>query len=170
METNPFRSARAEKPGSQTPPSATQGPVTPASGFGAVRPWVTARVAGQKWFFRAPLLLILAWILKQHLADPMYSSIFSGLNLGFHEADHAAFVWFGNRFLSIAGGTIFELGIPAAAGIYLLFKQRDPFGAAVCVFWLGTALVGAGIYAADATAKVLPLVSPFGPVDPGSHD
>ena len=56
------------------------------------------------------------------------------------------------------------------AGIYLAVKQRDPFGAAVCAFWLGTALVGVGIYAADARAQALPLVSPFGPVDVDSHD
>lgn len=45
-----------------------------------------------------------------------------------------------------------------------------PFGATVCLFWLGTALVDAGVYAADARAQALPLVSPFGPVDVDSHD
>jgi len=35
---------------------------------------------------------------------------------------------------------------------------------------MGTALVGAGVYAADARAQALPLVSPFGPVDSSSHD
>ncbi len=49
-------------------------------------------------------------------------------------------------------------------------RQRDPFGAAVCVFWLGTALVEAGHYAADARAQALDLVSPFGAVDVDSHD
>lgn len=60
--------------------------------------------------------------------------------------------------------------LDGAAGVYLALKQRDPFGAAVCLFWLGTALVGAGVYAADARAQALPLVSPFGPVDVDSHD
>jgi hypothetical protein len=83
---------------------------------------------------------------------------------------HAAFSWFGSGLLTTAGGTIFQLGIPLAAGAYLLVKQRDPFGAAFCLFWLGTALFGAGVYAADARAQALPLVSPFGPVDPTSHD
>jgi hypothetical protein len=62
------------------------------------------------------------------------------------------------------------MAIPLAAGAYLLYKQRDPFGAAVCVFWLGTSLFNAGVYAADARAQALPLVSPFGPVDVDSHD
>ena len=132
--------------------------------------WLGERVEGRRWWVRAPLLVILAWILKGYVDDPLASSIFSGINLGFHEMGHAAFMWFGNRMLSTAGGTIFELGIPVAAGGYLLHKQRDPFGTAVCLFWLGTALFGAGIYAADARAQALPLVSPFGPVDVDSHD
>lgn len=49
-------------------------------------------------------------------------------------------------------------------------KQRDPFGAAVCGFWLGTAPVEAGVYAADARAHALNLVSPFGAVDVDRHD
>ena len=74
------------------------------------------------------------------------------------------------NFWTTAGGTLFEVGVPAIAGVYLWWKQRDPFGATVCLFWVGTALFGVGIYAADARAQALPLVSPFGPVDPGSHD
>jgi hypothetical protein len=110
------------------------------------------------------------WILNGYLSDPLNTSIFDGVNLAFHEMGHAAFYWFGNRLLTVAGGTIFQLAIPLAAGAYLLRRQRDPFGAAVCVFWLGTALFGAGVYAADARAQALPLVSPFGPVDVDSHD
>ncbi|MCH7990912.1 MAG: hypothetical protein IIC35_00665 [Gemmatimonadetes bacterium] len=135
-----------------------------------VRTWIETRVAGKTWWYRAPLLLIFAWMLNGYLVDAASSSIFDGINLGFHEMGHAAFSWFGNRILTTAGGTIFQLGIPIAAGAYLLHRQRDPFGAAVCVFWLGTALTGAGVYAADARAQVLPLVSPFGPVDVDSHD
>ena len=135
-----------------------------------MRAWVEARVEGQVWWYRVPLLLILVWMLRGYLNDPLASSIFNGINLGFHEAGHAAFSWLGNRMLTTAGGTIFELGIPVAAGVYLALKQRDPFGTTVCLFWLGTALVGVGIYAADARAGALPLVSPFGPVDPDSHD
>ncbi|MDA0328466.1 MAG: hypothetical protein O2958_05595 [Gemmatimonadetes bacterium] len=132
--------------------------------------WLQERVAGQVWWYRAPLLVVFAWMLDGYLDDRAYYSLFDGINLGFHEMGHAAFMLFGNRILTTAGGTIFQLGIPVIAGAYLLHKQRDPFGAAVCVFWLGTALVGAGIYAADARAQDLPLVSPFGPVDVDSHD
>ena len=136
----------------------------------SVRAWVAERVRGQTWWLRAPLLLVLAWILHGYLTDSLNTSIFDGVNLAFHEMGHAAFIWFRSRILTVAGGTIFQLGIPITAGAYLLHKQRDPFGATVCVFWLGTALFGAGVYAADARAQALPLVSPFGPVDVDSHD
>jgi len=139
-------------------------------GVRSVREGIAERVAGKVWWVRAPLVAVLAWILHRYLSDPTYTSIFRGLNLGFHEMGHAFFSAFGNRMLYTAGGTIFEIVIPVVAGLYLLLKQRDPFGAAICLFWLGTALVGIGLYAADARAQALPLVSPFGPVDVDSHD
>jgi hypothetical protein len=117
-----------------------------------------------------PVLVVLVLILRGYLGDATHTSIFDGVNLAFHEMGHAAFFWLGNRILTTAGGTIFQLGIPLAAAAYLLHKQHDPFGAAVCAFWLGTAMFGAGVYAADARAQALPLVSPFGPVDVDSHD
>lgn len=132
--------------------------------------WVRERVSGQVWWYRAPLLLVLAWILHRHAQDPLHTSIFYGINLGFHEMGHALFSWSDHRALTAAGGTILEITVPLAAAAYLLLKQNDPFGATVCLFWLGTVLVGAGAYAADAMAQALPLVSPFGPVDVDSHD
>ena len=162
METNPFR---AQRPASEAPRAAPEPPQR-----SALTSWVAERVAGRLWYVRAPLLLLLAWMLKGVLADPAAGTLFDGLTLGFHEAGHAAFMWFGNRILTAAGGTIFQIAIPLVAAWYLARKQRDPFGAAVCLFWLGTSLVGAGIYAADARAQALPLVSPFGPVDVDSHD
>ena len=175
METNPFRARRqaASQRGRDSAPTSAAGATPPgraAGGSARIRAWIGERVAGKRWWVRAPLLIIFLWMLGGYLKDPMYSSLFGGINLGFHEMGHAAFMWFGNRILTTAGGTIFQLAVPVVAGIYLLRKQGDPFGAAVCIFWLGTALVGAGVYAADARAQALPLVSPFGPVDVDSHD
>ena len=145
-------------------------PAPRPSAADSVKGWVAERVAGRRWWTRAPLLLLLAWALRGYLVAPEAGSIFDGLTLGFHEAGHAAFMWFGNRILTAAGGTIFQIAIPLLAAWYLAWKQGDPFGATVCLFWLGTSLVGAGIYAADARAQALPLVSPFGPMDVDSHD
>ena len=169
METNPFRAQR-EAAGRRAQREPPPEPPAPPGPLARAARWVAAHVEGRNWWVRAPLLAVLAWILSRHLSDPMYASIFGGINLGFHEAGHAAFMWTGHRLLTTAGGTLFEWGIPIAAGAYLLVKQHDPFGAAACVFWLGTALVGSGVYASDARAQALPLVSPFGPVDVDSHD
>jgi len=106
--------------------------------------WIAERVVGQVWWYRLPVLLFMIWVLRGYLEFRGGGSIFSGINLGFHEMGHAAFMWSGSRVLTTAGGTIFEIGIPVVAGLYLLLKQRDPFGAAFCLFWMGTALVGAG--------------------------
>ena len=116
------------------------------------------------------MLLVLAWVFKEYATDPEPWSLFSGITLGFHELGHAFFFWTENRVLGAAAGTLFQLFVPVGAGAYLALKQRDPFGAIVCLFWLGTSLVDAGVYAADARAQGLPLVSPFGPVDVDSHD
>lgn len=166
METNPFRARRQvgeAPPEAEAPEQADEAP-------GGVHGWIEGRVAGKNWWIRAPLLLLLAWFCRGYLVEFDYTTIFSGVTLGFHEMGHAFFSWFGNRILTAAGGTIFQLAVPTAAAVYLALKQRDPFGATVCTFWLGTALVQAGTYAADARAQALPLVSPFGPVDVDSHD
>lgn len=159
METNPFRVRRP------TPRPAAAAPPAPA-----LLRYVDACVRGRSWWARAPLLLVLAWMARSYLVADQPRSLFSGLTLGIHEMGHAFFSWSGSGILTAAGGTIFQLAVPAAAAAYLLVKQRDPFGATVGGFWLGTALVEAGVYAADARAQDLPLVSPFGPVDPLSHD
>lgn len=145
-------------------------PSLPPNGVGRARAWVEHCAAGSRWWVRAPLLVVLGWVLRGYLADPQAWSLFSGITLGFHEMGHAFFSWSGHRMLTTAGGTVFQLLAPLGAAAYLAVKQRDPFGAAVCLFWLGTALADAGVYAADARAQALPLVSPFGDVDVDSHD
>lgn len=173
METNPFRAKGAGDgaPGSQPGRSSATREGAPADAGGSSLGRVVAdRVSGSVWWYRAPVVVVLTWMAHGYLTDPMHSSIFHGINLGFHEAGHAALMWFGSTFWTTAGGTLFEIGVPLVAGVYLWWRQRDPFGATVCLFWVGTALFGVGIYAADARAQALPLVSPFGPVDPGSHD
>ncbi|MFO8174780.1 MAG: hypothetical protein ACQET1_09355 [Gemmatimonadota bacterium] len=102
-------------------------------------------------------MAFLALIFLAYIRDPGHSSIFDGLNLVVHEAGHMFFFWFG-EFLGMAGGTIFELVIPAVVGV-TFYRQRDFFGMAVVLFWLGTALFHVGVYMADARSRSLALVS-----------
>ena len=119
-----------------------------------VRAWCRGRV----WWYRAPVLLLFAYILLRHLQDPMYSSIFDGINLVIHEAGHLALSYFG-EFLGIAGGTIFQLMAPIVAA-FAFYRQKDYFAVTVALFWLGTNFIDVGVYAGDARAQLLPLVSP----------
>ncbi|MGI9628732.1 MAG: hypothetical protein ACR2QM_17995 [Longimicrobiales bacterium] len=116
--------------------------------------------AGKSWVPRAPLLLVLAWFFVQHARDFSHHTIVSGINLVMHEGGHLFFMWFGVDFLTVAGGTLFQLVIPVlVAGAF--FRQQDHFGVAVALFWFGISLAEVGPYAADARWQLLPLVSPF---------
>ena len=113
--------------------------------------------AGRSWRWRAPLLLFLAWTGVRHLMDPEYWSIFMGLTLGLHELGHVLWSPFG-EMLGIAGGSITQLLAPLVAA-FLLWRQRDFFGVAVCGAWLSFSLANLATYIADAREGALPLVS-----------
>ena len=48
--------------------------------------------------------------------------------------------------------------------VYFLFRNREPFAAALCTWWLGESFVNISIYMADARSLALPLVGG------GDHD
>jgi len=123
--------------------------------------------AGKIWQPRALLLLICTWIFYRHLKDPLYGGIAKGLNLAIHEAGHVVFGFFGIDFLGVAGGTILQLAAPLIAA-WMFYKQRDHFGIAIASCWLATNFFDVAVYAADARAGQLPLVS-IGGGDP-EHD
>lgn len=63
---------------------------------------IEKHAAGKIWWYRAPLGMFFGWILLQHVLDPDYRSVFSGLNLAIHEGGHLFFMWFGVDFLTVA--------------------------------------------------------------------
>jgi len=78
------------------------------------------------------------------------------VNLIFHEAGHFLFIPFG-YFLTIAGGTLLQLIIPAVLVGYF-FVKRNTFAAALLLFWLGQSLLDVYVYAADALVMKIPLL------------
>ena len=121
---------------------------------------------------RALILAWLVWIWTAYFSPEPPSYVrnpLSALTLVVHEAGHAAFLWFGNELLTTAGGSIFQLFIPLLV-VWLFWRQRDVFASCVALFWLGTSLVEMGIYAADARAQALPLVSPWGDEGDAQND
>lgn len=121
---------------------------------------------GKNPWVRLPLLAFMIWIFVRHLTDPGYDSIIAGLNLGIHELGHFVFSPFGD-FMTAAGGTLLQIIAPLA-GAAMFLKQRDWFAISFAFAWLGTNFFGIAPYAADARARLLPLVTP-GPGDP-IHD
>ncbi len=86
----------------------------------------------------------------------MYGDWFSGITLGVHELGHIVLFWAGS-FISIAGGSLFQVAAPIAAG-WILARQRDWFGITVAGAWLASSLHGLAAYVGDARARDLPLV------------
>ncbi|PIU20071.1 MAG: hypothetical protein COT18_04155 [Elusimicrobia bacterium CG08_land_8_20_14_0_20_59_10] len=103
----------------------------------------------------------LALVYLQWFRQTNYFSFLDHTNLVIHEAGHVVFGFF-PRFLMVAGGSIFQLLVPAvcvAAGI----RQGQNLSWQLCLFWLGESLLNISVYAGDAARQALPLVG-------GGHD
>lgn len=90
------------------------------------------------------------------------------VNLPFHEFGHLLFGPFG-PWIGSLGGTLGQLLMPAICCGVLLIQTRDPFGAAVALWWFGENWLDIAPYINDARAGVLPLLggnvgasSPYG--------
>lgn len=115
--------------------------------------WAT----GRSWPVRVPVLLFCAWHLVFWFADPDRWNIFSGLNLGIHEAGHLLTGAFGT-FVCALAGSLAQCLAPVAAGAVFV-RQRDFFALSLCLTWLASNLFYVAQYVADASDMALPLVS-----------
>lgn len=57
----------------------------------------------------------------------------------------------------IAGGSLFQLIVPATFAGYFFFNKKH-FSCALVLFWLGESLLNVSVYAADSVAMQLPLL------------
>lgn len=117
-----------------------------------------ASCADTSWVVRIPLLVFFAYVLVCHWTIPEYGNfLFNGINFGFHELGHVVFRPFG-EFLMVAGGTILQCLMPVIAAVVFVRAQRDWFGVAFCLGWLGTNCFHCAIYCSDARGMLnLPL-------------
>lgn len=142
----------------------------------AWRKWLLhtpARVDHGAWWLRALLLTGLAvWGLRliamDYRSGEMAASFLHGPLLLFHEAGHVVFRVFG-EWVSVLGGTLGQLLMPAIIVAAFLLKNRDPFGAAVGLWLLGVSLLDVAPYMYDALEPQLMLL--FGSTgEAGGHD
>jgi hypothetical protein len=120
---------------------------------------------GRMWIPRAILLAYLVYADIRFLRDPLSSTMFSGITLGFHEMGHIIFN-FAGHFIGSLMGSGMQVLVPIIV-IIVFFRQPDYFGAAVGGFWLSFSLFELANYVADARAMELPLV---GFTDDPEHD
>ena len=85
-----------------------------------------------------------------------------------HEFGHILFRPFG-EFLMLLGGSLFQVGLPLVFGGIFLLKNRDPFAAAVMLWWSAVAVMDVAPYIYDAWApQHILLTGRTG--DTGAHD
>ncbi|MFA6584079.1 MAG: zinc ribbon domain-containing protein [Elusimicrobiaceae bacterium] len=90
-------------------------------------------------------------------------------DLAIHEAGHVILGILGVEFLTVAGGTIFQLVFPLAFFV-TFFKQESRAGMFFSLFWLGFALCDISYYCADAKLQCLILISGMSGQEGGGHD
>jgi hypothetical protein len=124
---------------------------------------------------RVLVLVLLAFWTWKFVPVPVVSntagsSWLHGVNLVFHEAGHILFSPFG-RVLTVSGGSLMQLLVPAVCCLVLLLRTRDAFAGAVGFWWLGESLLDLAPYVADAGVQRLMLLGGVTGRDmPGYHD
>ena len=120
----------------------------------------------------AALALVAAWGVYLAALDYRYPpegfNFMHSILLPIHEAGHVFFALFG-EFLRIAGGSLFQLLLPLGIGVAFYVKQRDRFGAAICLWWAGASLVDLAPYIFDSLEPQLILLGGHTGED-GPHD
>ncbi|HYL98337.1 MAG TPA: hypothetical protein VEZ90_05230 [Blastocatellia bacterium] len=88
--------------------------------------------------------------------DPGQWHMIDGVDLLIHEAGHIVFMPFGH-FIMIAGGSMFQVIMPAAFVVYFYWNGKS-FEAALVSFWVGESILNVSVYAADSIKMQLPLI------------
>jgi hypothetical protein len=123
---------------------------------------------------RAALLaFLLVWtfgFLRHGLdAEHLAGSFMHLVHIPFHEAGHVLLSPFG-RFVTVLGGSLFQVAIPLACAVVLLARTCDPFGASVAAWWAGQSLMDLAPYIADARALKLVLLGGRTGAEVEGHD
>ncbi len=125
----------------------------------AAHPWTTVRLG-----FAALLAAYGFAILRSPLADMDDIGVLHNINLPIHETGHLVFAPFGET-MQLLGGSLFQILLPLVfVGAFL--RRRDPYAAAVCLWWVAHNCWDVSIYVGDARTRALPLLGD----DPDNHD
>ncbi len=143
------------------------------SGWTGLSGHVPERVDGTSFWLRVALLAgFTLWgvvlIRLDYRVGEIAESFLHRPLLVFHEAGHILFLPFG-EWITVLGGTLGQLVLPLLLTGALLFKNRDPFGAAVGMWFVGVSLLDIAPYMYDSLQPQLILLSGHTGED-GGHD
>ncbi len=124
------------------------------------------------WGRAITLVLLAIWGYRMAALDfrdgEMFTSFMHAIVLPIHEAGHILFIPLG-EFMTIAGGSLFQLLMPLIVGGVLLIQNRDPFGAALGLWWCGASMIDLAPYIYDAAEPQLIMLGGHTGED-GPHD
>ena len=108
--------------------------------------------------------------------DPVGIPLLSDIDLAIHEFGHMLFMPFGIPILGetgvIMGGSLTQIALPLIFTGYFAFskKHRDLHAATVCFWWAAINVADVAIYAHDARARQLMLISGTTGQESDGHD
>lgn len=118
------------------------------------------------------LFLLVVWSFYLAAYDYRYGEIFASfmhnILLAIHEAGHVLFMPFG-EFMTIIGGSLFQLALPIGICVAFIRVNRDNFGAAIGLWWASISLLDLSPYVYDALQPQLILLGGYTGED-GPHD
>ncbi len=121
------------------------------------RSWNSVTINGRTYdLFKSFFAVLVTVYFLRLVRNPADWHFIDNINLIFHEAGHMIFIFFG-QFLQIAGGSIFQVLIPAICILYFI-KERKYYSASLLGFWLGESFINISVYARDAVVMQLPLL------------
>ena len=125
------------------------------------------------FYGRCLLLVLLTWwswklFAYDYRSGEIGGSFMHNILLPIHEAGHVLFMHFG-QWLTILGGSLFQLALPGGIAIAFIWINRDNFGAAIGLWWTSISLIDLAPYIYDALRPQLILLG--GSVgEDGLHD
>lgn len=99
---------------------------------------------------------------------PLDGSFLDLVDLPIHETGHLLFRPFG-EFIMIAGGSLFQIIIPAVFAGYFI-RHEKYYSAAIVLFWVGQSVLNVFVYANDAVAMQIVLTSGLTGSEGSFHD
>ncbi len=118
------------------------------------------------------LFMLFIWSFFLVAYDYRYAEIngsfMHNILLPIHEAGHVLFIPFG-EFMTMLGGSVFQLALPLGIAVAFVLKNRDNFGAAIGAWWASVSLVDLSPYIYDALHPQMILIGGHTGED-GGHD